>query len=73
MLRPVTRQRETFDQVARLYDEVRPQVPPVAVEARWRSLALSPGDAALEVGCGTGQLTKHLAVRVLALEPGGGP
>lgn len=67
------RQRETFDGIATLYDEVRPQVLGQAVDALWRGLHLSPGDAVVDVGCGSGQLTRHLVERgavVTALEPG---
>ena len=66
-------QRETFEAVADLYAEVRPQVPPPAVEALWTWLDRPRGRRVLEVGCGTGLLTKHLAARgaqVTALDPG---
>lgn len=56
-------QRDTFDGIADLYAAVRPQVPAPAVEALWAHLAVPPGGSVLEVGCGTGQLTKHLAAR----------
>ncbi len=66
-------QRETFDQVPDLYAKNRPGVPAPAVEATWTRLGLAPGDAVLEVGCGSGQLTSHLlerGARVTAVEPG---
>ncbi len=66
-------QRRTFDEVADAYASVRPQVPPPAVDALWEHLALSPDGSVVEVGCGTGQLTKHLAergARVTAIDPG---
>ena len=66
-------QRQTFDEVADVYASVRPAVPPPAVDALWEHLALDPRGAVLEIGCGTGQLTKHLAERgasVTAIDPG---
>ena len=66
-------QRKTFEQIADLYATVRPEVPLPAVDALWQRLGLEAGESVLEVGCGTGQLTKQLAVRgarVTAIDPG---
>lgn len=66
-------QRTTFEDVAELYASVRPEVPAPAVDALWKYLGIQAGDGVLEIGCGTGQLTKHLAARgaqVTAIDPG---
>jgi SAM-dependent methyltransferase len=66
-------QRETFNDVADLYDEVRPVAPPQALAALFGRLRLEPGARVIEVGCGTGQTTVELARRgvfVVAVEPG---
>jgi SAM-dependent methyltransferase len=67
------RQAETFDQVAELYDATRPGYPPELFQALAQAAGLAPGDAALEVGCGTGLATKgllDLGLAVTALDPG---
>jgi SAM-dependent methyltransferase len=60
-----------FNEVAALYDEVRPGYPPAIIDA---AIARLPaGGSILEIGCGTGQITRPLAMRgcsILALEPG---
>lgn len=55
-----------FDDDAEGYDRARPSYPPAVVEA-------VPRGRLLEVGCGTGKLTKDLVARgddVLGVEPG---
>jgi SAM-dependent methyltransferase len=53
--------RDTFDQVALLYDEARPRYPPALVEELVALAGLPPAADVLEIGCGTGQLTVPLA------------
>jgi len=69
----MSEQRETFDEVADLYARTRPDVPAAAVEGLWHALDLRAADPVLEIGCGSGQLTRHLLERgaqVTAVEPG---
>lgn len=64
--------RTTFDEVAELYDAVRPTYPPQMVEAVTSVLQGTLGRI-LEIGCGTGQATLLFAPqghRITALEPG---
>lgn len=66
-------QRFTFDEVAQLYDLVRPRYPPELFLDLIRLAELKAGDRVLEIGCGTGQATEPLAQRgysLLCLEPG---
>ena len=62
----------TFNEVADLYDSIRPGYPTETLDA----IASSMGSAAskiLEIGCGTGQITRPLAdhgYSITALEPG---
>ena len=63
-----------FDEVAEDYDRVRPRYPDALVDRACGIAGLGPGDPVLEIGCGTGQLTRSLlarALRVTAVEPGG--
>jgi SAM-dependent methyltransferase len=63
----------TFDAVASLYDEVRPGYPDAIVEAIIERSGLPSAGRILEVGCGTGQITRPFARRgyaILALELG---
>jgi SAM-dependent methyltransferase len=60
-----------FDEVAEQYDRHRPTYPDALVDRACEGIA--PGAAVLEIGCGTGQLTRSLlarGLRVTAVEPG---
>jgi SAM-dependent methyltransferase len=63
----------SFNQVAGLYDEVRPGYPEEIIEATVSLSGLPPEGKILEIGCGTGKITIPFAARgfhILALEPG---
>jgi SAM-dependent methyltransferase len=62
-----------FNEVADLYDAVRPGYPAAVIGAAIAGAALPAGGRILEIGCGTGQITlpfAELGFRILALEPG---
>ena len=62
-----------FDDVAELYDEIRPGYPRLLVDAAVRRGRLRSGSRVLEIGSGTGKLTELLAgcdLVVDAVEPG---
>lgn len=63
-----------FDEVADEYDRARPMYPDALVDRACEVAGLGEGDPVLEIGCGSGQLTRSLAargLRVTAVEPGG--
>ncbi|MCP9487421.1 MAG: methyltransferase domain-containing protein [Gaiellaceae bacterium MAG52_C11] len=65
--------RTTFDAVAEDYDRVRPSYPGEVFDDLVELARLSPGARLLEIGCGTGQVTRPLAQRgftVVAVELG---
>jgi SAM-dependent methyltransferase len=62
-----------FDEIAAEYDRHRPAYPDELIDQACRLAGIGSGDPVLEVGCGSGQLTRSLAGRglqVTALEPG---
>ena len=64
---------KVFDDVAAEYDRHRPAYPDELVDQACRVAGIGSGDHVLEVGCGSGQLTRGLTARglhVTALEPG---
>ena len=64
---------KVFDEIAAEYDRHRPAYPDGLVDQACRVAGIGSGDHVLEIGCGTGQLTRSLVARglhVTALEPG---
>ena len=67
------RRKESFDGVARLYDQYRTGYPDDVVDAVISLAGVSAGARVLEIGCGTGQLSVPLAqhgVELVAVELG---
>jgi SAM-dependent methyltransferase len=65
--------RQTFDEVADLYDRVRPRYPAALIDDVVGLIPNRPGARVLEIGCGSGQATIDFATRGLhlrCLEPG---
>jgi ubiquinone/menaquinone biosynthesis C-methylase UbiE len=63
----------SFDQVAELYERARPTYPEEAVDWLAARLRIGPPSTVLDLGAGTGKLTRALvprARRVIAVEPG---
>jgi ubiquinone/menaquinone biosynthesis C-methylase UbiE len=64
---------QVFDEIADEYDRRRPAYPDELIDQACRVAGIGSGDHVLEVGCGSGQLTRGLVargLRVTALEPG---
>ena len=64
---------KVFDEIAAEYDRCRPTYPDELVDQACQVAGIGGGDHVLEVGCGSGQLTRGLVARglhVTALEPG---
>src|SRR5437667_2508548 len=64
---------KVFDEIAAEYDRHRPVYPDELIDQACRVAGIGSGDHVLEVGCGSGQLTRGLVARglhVTALEPG---
>ena len=64
---------KVFDEIAAEYDRHRPTYPDELVDQACRVAGIGSGDHVLEVGCGSGQLTRGLVARglhVTAIEPG---
>jgi ubiquinone/menaquinone biosynthesis C-methylase UbiE len=62
-----------FDEVAAEYDRSRPTYPDELIADACRVAGIGSGDRVLELGCGSGQLTRSLVARglhVAALDPG---
>ena len=64
---------KVFDEIAAEYDRRRPTYPDAFIDQACQVAGIGSGDHVLEVGCGSGQLTRGLVargLRVTALEPG---
>lgn len=71
---PRRRHGKAFDEIAVDYDRNRPAYPDELIDRACTIAGLAHGDRVLEIGCGSGQLTRGLVgrgLRVAAVEPGG--
>jgi len=62
-----------FNEIAGEYDRHRPAYPDALIDQACQLASIGPGAPVLEIGCGTGQLTRSLlarGLRVTAIEPG---
>jgi SAM-dependent methyltransferase len=62
-----------FNEIAGEYHRHRPSYPDVLIDQACEVAGIGPGAQVLEIGCGTGQLTRLLldrGLRVTAIEPG---
>jgi SAM-dependent methyltransferase len=62
-----------FNEIAGEYDRHRPGYPDALIDQACTRAGIGPGAPVLEIGCGTGQLTRSLlarGLRVTAVEPG---
>lgn len=69
----IERRRVTFDQVAELYERVRPGYPEALVDDVVRDSGVPAGGRILEIGSGTGKATRPFAARgfdLTCIEPG---
>ena len=70
---PTDKQRLIFDEVAEIYDQVRPQYPQQLALDLQSFTNITSESKLLEIGCGTGQATQLFAplnCSILCLEPG---
>jgi ubiquinone/menaquinone biosynthesis C-methylase UbiE len=70
---PARRYGKVFDEIAAEYDRHRPAYPDNLIDQACQVAGIGRGDHVLEVGCGSGQLTRALLardLRVTAVEPG---
>jgi ubiquinone/menaquinone biosynthesis C-methylase UbiE len=67
------RSPDAFDRAADVYDRVRPEYPPAAVDWLIEELRIGPDSTVVDLAAGTGKLTKALLARararVIAVEP----